>query len=250
MRIAVLSLAMAFVAAAAEGQGTISGCVTDRAGGALPGVDVVASGASGTRTVVTQASGCYELQDLGAGTYAVTAALLGFFSGQREGVAVADGQTTGSVDFALCVGPLVDILWVTFGRLDEAWKHTAVVAHVRIVGTGRVRSDCPTDDFLLSADVIEVLRNTSGQRIGKTMSFRQEYSVNERTPYRVGQEMVVFLSATRDGFRRLAGPIYVWLFDGDKVVNSFGQREDEGTTPSSFLARLRELAKQESGPGR
>lgn len=248
MKIAFLALAAVFAASLAQAQGGITGCVTDRSGGALPGVEVVASGASGTRTIVTQASGCYELQDLEAGTYAVTAALLGFSPGQREGVAVADGRTTDSVDFALCVGPLVDILWVTFGRLDEAWKHTAVVAHVRIAGTGRVRSDCPTDDFLLSADVIEVLRNTSGQRIGKTLSFRQEYSVNERTPYRVGQEMVVFLSATRDGFRRLAGPAYVWLFDGDKVVNSFGQREDEGTTPSSFLASLRELAKQESDP--
>jgi Carboxypeptidase regulatory-like domain len=247
MKIAFLALAVVLVASLVQAQGGITGCVTDRSGGALPGVEIVASGESGARKIVTQASGCYEFKDLEAGTYAVSATLLGFIAGKREGVAVADGRTPGSVDFALCVGPLVDILWVTFGRLDEAWKHTAVVAHVRIAGTGRVRSDCPTDDFLLSADVIEVLRNTSGQRIGKTLSFRQEYSVNEREPYEAGQEMVVFLKATREGFARLAGPAYVWLFDGDEIVNSFGQRVETGSTPRSFLARLRELAKQESG---
>ena len=216
----------------------------------LPGVEVAASGGAGRRAIVTQVSGCYQLEDLEAGIYTVTAALTGFLNARREGVAVMNGRTTSSVDFELCAGALVDILWITYGLLEEAWKHTAVVAHVRIRSTGRVRSDCPTDDFVLSADVIEVLRNTSDRRVGTTLSFRQEYSSNERTPYRVGQEMVVFLSDTRDGFRRLAGPAYVWLFDGDRILNSFGSGVNEGSTPRSFLARLRELAKKVPGPGR
>jgi hypothetical protein len=245
MRTTLSMLAILLVAATAEAQGTISGCVTDRSGGVLPGVEVVASGGAGRRAIVTQVSGCYQFKDLDAGTYTVTAALAGFVTGKQEGVAVADGQTTDSVDFALCAGGRVEILWVTFRSLEEAWKRTDVVAHVRITGSGRVSSECQTDDFLLSADVIEVLKTTPGVPVGSTLSFRQEYWADERTPYRVGQEMVVFLSAARDGLRRLAGPVYVWLFDGDKIVNSFGQRVEIVSTPPSFLARLRELAKQE-----
>jgi hypothetical protein len=250
MRTTLSMLAFVLVAVVARGQGSMSGCVTDRSGGVLPGVEVVASGEAAKRTIVTQASGCYELKDLEAGTYTVTAALAGFVTAKRDGVVVVDGRTTGLVDFALCSGPRKEILWITFGRLDEAWKHTAVAAHLRITGSGRVSWECQTDDFLLSADVIEVLRNTSDQQIGTTLSFRQEYSWDERTPYRVGQEMVVFLSVTRDGFRRLAGPAYVWLFDGNRVLSSSGLRVNEGSTPGSFLAKLRELAKQEPGPGR
>jgi Carboxypeptidase regulatory-like domain len=244
MKIAFLALAVVLAAGLARAQGGITGCVTDRSGGALPGVEIVATGASGTRTIVTQVSGCFELKGLEPGTYAVSATLLGFSTGKREGVAVADGRTTDSVDFALCVGGRLEILWVTFRSLEEAWKKADVVAHLRITGSGRVSSDCPTDDFLLSADVIEVLKTTPGEPVGSTLSFRQEDWANERTPYRVGQEMVVFLSAARDGLRRLAGPVYVWIFDGDTIVNSFGHRVEIGSTPPSFLARLRELARR------
>lgn len=249
MKIALSMLAMFLGAAAAQAQGTIAGCVTDRAGGVLPGVKVVATGPAGNRTIVTQASGCYEFKGLEAGAYVVSAALVGFSTGKRESIAVADGQTTGPVDFALCVGPLSEVLWVTFGGLDEAWKKADVVVHLRISGSGPVREECPSDDFMQTAQVIEVLRNTSGKAVRGTLAFRKEYWASERTPYPIGQEMVVFLTSTREGFRRLVGPFYVWLFDGNRVVNAFGPRVDEGTTPSSFLARLRELAKQVPGPG-
>ncbi len=250
MKIAFLALAVVLTASLTQAQGGITGCVTDRSGGALPGVEIVASGESGARKIVTQASGCYEFKNLEAGTYAVSATLLGFFPGKRESVAVADGQITDSVDFALCVGGRIEILWVTFRSLEEAWKKADVVAHVRITGSGPVREECPSYDFMQTARVIEVLRNTSAEAVGDTLTFRKEHWSDERTPYPVGQEMVVFLTSTREGFRRLVGPVYVWLFDGDTIVNSFGQPVETGSTPRSFLARLRDLAKQEPGPSK
>lgn len=244
MRIAFLSIALALTASIAQGQGSISGCITDRSGGVLPGVEVVASGESGTRKLVTRTSGCYELEDLKPGTYSVTATLVGFTTARRNGVVAVSGRTTGPVDFALCVAPAEYVDWVSFGGVEEAWRKADAVVHVRITGSGPVaQGECPSRDFMQTAVVIEVLKTTSSQPVGDALSFRKTCWASEPSPYPVGQEMVMFLSATPNGFGRLAGPTYVWLFDGDSVLNPFGPSAGEGATPASFLARLRELAR-------
>jgi hypothetical protein len=61
------------------------------------------------------------------------------------------------------------------------------------------------DDSLHTAIVIEIFRDDVDGRVGPTLTFRQEHWVSERTPYGIGQEMVVFLLATKQGYERLAG---------------------------------------------
>jgi Carboxypeptidase regulatory-like domain len=227
----------------AAAQGTIKGCVTDKGGGVIPGVEVVASSSGAREKVVTASSGCYELRSLPTGTYSVTAALAGFVTGQREGVKVVTGQTIDHVDFALCVGGLVEIHWIVPGGLNEAWRQADVVADVRIVATGPVHSECPRDDFEHTAAVIEIFKGGGNERIGPTLTFVQQNWVSERTPYRVGQEMIVFLTRTQQGFSRLAGPFYVFLVKGDEIVSFHSPVNTDGMTPADFMSKLRALAK-------
>jgi Carboxypeptidase regulatory-like domain len=251
MKIPVLALAVVLAASLAQAQGGIAGCVTDRSGGALPGVEIVASDEAGARKIVTQASGCYELEDLTPGTYSVTATLAGFITAKRDGVVAVSDRTIGRVDFALCVAPADHVDWVSFGGVEEAWKKADAVVDVRITGSGPVaQGECPSRDFMQTAVVIEVLKNASSQPLGDALLFRKTYWASESLPYPIGQEMVMFLSATPNGFGRLAGPTYVWLFDGNSVLNPFGPSAGEGATPASFLARLRELARHPQAPAR
>jgi hypothetical protein len=244
MRIAFLLLVVVLRAAAAEAQGTIKGSVTDKGGAVIPGVEVVAFNSGVEEKVVTDSAGRYEFPSLPAGTYSITATLMGFVTGKREGVTVVSGQTTGPLDFALCVARLIEIDWVVPRGLDEMWKWADVVAYVRIVGTSPVRSGCPNADFEHTVAVIETLKDNRARPIGHTLTFVQENWVNERTPYPIGQEMIVFLAATQEGFVRLSGPYCTFLVRGNEVVSPYSTVKTDGMTPRAFLAKLRALAKE------
>jgi hypothetical protein len=72
---------------AQESRGSISGVITDSAGGVLPGVTVTVT-ANDTRvsqTVLTDAKGAYQVPLLNAGTYTVTAELSGLQTAKAEG---------------------------------------------------------------------------------------------------------------------------------------------------------------------
>ena len=241
MKTALVVLAIVLQAAASDAQGTMKGCVTDKSGGVLPGVTVVATGSSSQTKAVTDSAGCYQLSGMQADTYAMTAALPGFVTAKREGVVVT-GAAVHHVDFALCLGGLAEIDWVLPGGLAEAWTQADVVAHVRIVETGPVRSECPTSDVLHTAAVFEMFKGAM-RRIGATLVFRQESWVSESTPYSIGQDMILFLVATRQGLLRLAGPYYVFLVNGDEITSFHSPISTVGMTPGDFAARLRALAK-------
>jgi hypothetical protein len=240
---AILLLALFLDASAATAQGSIAGCVTDKNGGTLPGVEVVASGPSAQQKVVTGVSGCFELSNLPAGTYAVTAALAGFVSGKRENVVVGSGRTVDHLDFTLCTGPLGEILWITPGSLANTWNAAAVVARVRIEATEPVRAECPTNDVLHTASIIEIFKGAANGPAGETLTFRQEIWAGERAPYRIGQEMIVFLAGKQGQFARVAGPFFVFLIDGDDITSPDSAAEVKGMTPAGFMARLRTMAK-------
>jgi hypothetical protein len=235
-------------AAVSDAQATIAGCATDKRGGVLPGVDVVATSASSQTKAVTDPSGCYRLSGIRAGTYSVTVALAGFATGKREGIVVASGGSVDHVDFSLCLGGLEEIDWVVPGGLAEAWKQSTVVAYVRVVGTRPVRSDCHPNDVLHTAVVIEMFKESLTTRIGATLTFRQENWASERTPYAIGQKMFVFLTATQQPLWRLAGPYYVFLVNGDQIVSFHSSIKTHGTTPTDFAAKLRALAKGQDVP--
>jgi protocatechuate 3,4-dioxygenase beta subunit len=66
--------------ASAQASGVISGTVTDADNRPLPGVTVTLASSDDSlrRSIVTNANGRYEIVDLAAGTYTVTAELVGF----------------------------------------------------------------------------------------------------------------------------------------------------------------------------
>ena len=248
MKTVLVLVAIVLQAAASDGQGTITGCVTDRSGGVLPGVEVAAKSHSSHTKAVTDSSGCYRLSSMQAGTYILTAALAGFVAGKREGIVVVSGGSVDHVDFSLCLGGLAEIDWVLPGGLAEAWTHADFVVYLRIVETGPVRSDCPTNDVLHTAVVIEIFKGSPTVRTGATLTFRQENWVSERTPYAIGQKLFVFLTATQQGLWRLAGPYYAFLVNGDKIVSVHSPTRTDGTTPADFAATLRALAKGRNVP--
>jgi hypothetical protein len=241
MRAACLSLVILFAANAASAQGTIAGCVRDRHRGQLPGVEVVASGQASQAKVVTDGSGCFELPGLSAGHYSVRATLAGFVPALRENVFVTDGRVTGAVDFELCPGALEDILWVVPG-FDQMWEMSDVVALVEIDRTGPVQSECPSPDFEHTATVLELLKDRTEPRIGRTLKFVQNKWSGERIAYPRGSRMVVFLSGTGDVFSRAAGPFSVFPLNGDRITSPM--RSVPAQPLTEFLATLRGMPRK------
>ena len=98
----------------AQGSATssISGVVLDSAGGAIPGVTVVAKNEAGaTFETVTNAEGVFSIPALSAGTYTVTASLTGFKTAVLA-IPVQPG-TPASVKVTLEVGQLEETVTVT-----------------------------------------------------------------------------------------------------------------------------------------
>lgn len=87
-------LAFATIAAAQDDRARVSGVVTDRSGGALPGVTVSLRGASvGTGSVVTDGAGRYQTRAVPPGTYNITFDLSGFESRTVSNLRLSAGQT-------------------------------------------------------------------------------------------------------------------------------------------------------------
>src|SRR5258706_16104750 len=96
-------------------QGSITGTVKDTSGAVLPGVTVEASSPAlieKTRTVVTDGTGQYRIENLRPGTYSVSFVLAGFSTVRREGVELA-GAFVASINAEIGVGALAETLTVT-----------------------------------------------------------------------------------------------------------------------------------------
>jgi hypothetical protein len=101
--------------AVAHAQGAIAGQVKDPSGAVLPGVTVEASSPvliEKTRSVVTDGSGNYRIEDLRPGTYSVTFTLTGFSTVRRDEVLVS-GSAVTSIDTTLRVGAVSETITVT-----------------------------------------------------------------------------------------------------------------------------------------
>src|ERR1700745_3678778 len=120
MGVSRLAIAGAFVLlvsglASAQGTSAIAGVVRDTTGAVLPGVTVEASSPAlieKTRSVVTDASGQYKLENLRPGTYTVTFSLAGFASIKREGLELS-GAFVASVNADMKVGSVSETITVT-----------------------------------------------------------------------------------------------------------------------------------------
>ncbi len=109
---AVITLA---ASATAHAQSAIAGLVRDGSGAVLPGVTVEAASPvliEGTRSVVTDNSGGYRIENLRPGDYVVTFSLAGFRTVKREGITLP-ASFTATVNADLAVGQLEESITVT-----------------------------------------------------------------------------------------------------------------------------------------
>jgi hypothetical protein len=103
------------VGPAAYAQGSITGVVKDSSGAVLPGVTVEASSPAlieKVRSVITDGSGQYKVEQLRPGLYAVTFTLTGFNTVKREGIELT-GSFAASVNVELKVGAVAETITVT-----------------------------------------------------------------------------------------------------------------------------------------
>src|SRR5437764_1196888 len=109
-----LALAVASSAAGQEFRGAITGRVSDKSGGVLPGVTVTATNVATnvSSTTVTTGEGLFTIPYLTAGTYSVAAELSGFKKSVRSGIDVRIGDRL-VVDLTLEVGQLEETVLVT-----------------------------------------------------------------------------------------------------------------------------------------
>src|SRR5262249_29367802 len=110
-----LVCALTLASSTAYAQASITGTVKDSSGAVLPGVTVEAESPAlieKARTVVTDGTGQYRIENLRPGTYTVTFSLAGFSTIRREGIELA-GAFVASINAELRVGALAETLTVT-----------------------------------------------------------------------------------------------------------------------------------------
>jgi len=102
------------IALAQETRGTISGTITDKGGGPLPGATVTVknSETNASTTLVTDTKGFYQARALRPGTYQVTASLSGFEPVVRKGITINLGETA-RIDLTLSLGSLTTAIEVS-----------------------------------------------------------------------------------------------------------------------------------------
>lgn len=119
--------------AAGQPQVRISGIVRDLQGGALQGATLTVTTRGVTRgETVTDENGAFEIGGLLAGTYSVTATLVGFRPETKD--VLLTEASAGPLEFALRPGVLNEVLWV-LPEPREAHRRAHAIAHVRIDAT-------------------------------------------------------------------------------------------------------------------
>ncbi len=115
LTLAVLALLPSAARAQAVGGASISGTVKDTSGAVLPGVSVEAASPAlieKVRSVTTDASGQYKIENLRPGMYSVTFTLAGFSTIKREGIELA-GTFVATINADLMVGNVSETITVT-----------------------------------------------------------------------------------------------------------------------------------------
>ena len=115
LALAVVVLLPSLARAQAVTGASIAGTVKDASGAVLPGVSVEASSPAlieKVRSVTTDSSGQYKIENLRPGMYAVTFTLSGFSTVRREGIELS-GTFVATVNVDLAVGNVSETITVT-----------------------------------------------------------------------------------------------------------------------------------------
>ncbi|MEO8257903.1 MAG: carboxypeptidase regulatory-like domain-containing protein [Acidobacteriota bacterium] len=113
-RVLFVMFMLAMLPAAASAQ-SIAGVVRDPSGAVLPGVTVEASSPAlieKVRSVSTDGTGQYKIENLRPGVYTVTFTLTGFSTARREGVEIA-GTFVATINGEMRVGSVAETVTVT-----------------------------------------------------------------------------------------------------------------------------------------
>src|SRR5471030_2483462 len=101
--------------ATARAQSAFAGVVKDATGAVLPGVTVEAASPAlieKVRSVTTDASGAYRIENLRPGTYTITFSLPGFSAVKREGIELPSNFTS-NINGDLKVGAMEETVTVS-----------------------------------------------------------------------------------------------------------------------------------------
>jgi hypothetical protein len=175
--------------------GSLAGCILDASGQRLPGVTILAQSPGVRRTTEADTKGCYELKDLGPGSYRVIARLRGFTPVTRQRVVVTP-RTATRLEWVMQVSGICECVKIA-GTLSERATYAGAVFHVRIAEPDLTQTQ-PDGFYRQSAQVLNVLKRSDGIR-SATISFFQNLS-GPTDPYEVGEELVVFFDPSNGPF--------------------------------------------------
>jgi hypothetical protein len=160
------SLVLLPAAILAQGTASIGGVVRDASGAVLPGVTVEASSPAlieKARTVITDGSGQYKIEQLRPGIYTVTFTLTGFNGVRREGIELA-GSFAANVNSELKVGAVEETITVT----AESPLVDVQSATKQRVLSNEVLTDIPTGRTQFAAATLIAGMNLNNQDVGGT----------------------------------------------------------------------------------
>jgi hypothetical protein len=160
------SLVVLPVAVLAQGTASIGGVVKDTSGAVLPGVTVEASSPAlieKARSVISDGSGQYKIEQLRPGVYTVTFTLTGFNAVRREGIELA-GSFAATVNGELKVGAVEETITVS---AESPLVDVQSATRQRVL-SNEVLTDIPTGRTQFAAATLIAGMNLNNQDVGGT----------------------------------------------------------------------------------
>jgi hypothetical protein len=213
----------------------------------LPGVTITVTDRD--VTTVADRTGAFTIPGLPAGTYSVTASLIGFRS---QTTVVAVGASSAPLAFTLKPARLEIVDWVVFDP-EEAYRRADAIAHLRIDGTA-APGPCGDAGIVSATHHAEVVTALKGV-LPPTILLAQEMAGTcvdgsavvrgAEASYQRGEEYVVFLTGSGDRYGRLAGRHQAFSVRRNLVHTRKFADLPEFVTLAEFKAAIERLARKD-----
>jgi hypothetical protein len=234
--------------AASQALFDVRGVVRDTRGYPLPGVTITVTDRE--VTTVADRNGAFTIPGLPAGTYSVTASLIGFRS-QTTVVAVGE-SSSAPLAFTLKPARLEIVDWVVL-EPKEAFRRADAIAHLRIDGTvtpgpcGDVSIVSATHHAGVVAAWKGVLPPTIllAQAMAGTCFDGSAVVQGTEASYQPGEEYVVFLTGSGERYGRLAGRHQAFTVRRNWVHTRKFAGLPEFVTLAEFKTAIERLARED-----